>query len=421
MRSALAVRDIAAVFRLLRPLGYSQRRIAALTGQSQSEVSEILGGRRVVSYDVLVRIAEGLGAPRGYLGLGVDAQGARLVAAGAHPPADGSVDVARASTMDVGRRIGWVGQGAWARLGPPPGPVPAQAWGRLVEAGAQLESVVDRFGGGACHEQVVTHIGRLRQVLAAAGGEMVAGLHALLVGAHLLAATTAVDVGDVALSRRQVDRAAEHARLADDQVLMVVCLLEQARHELWQGWYPAAGRVLDQAEQAADSAGDEVLVGCVHAHQAWAAAIAGDVGLMDKHLLQAATHAPTGVGSGAAGWWWGPAEYQCLHATALAALPGLTSSQRGEAIAAIGCALGLRNPCHVRARALDLIVLATLQADGPTPDAAIASLDEAAALTQSLRADQVSGRLLAVARQLAQHHDAALAHAAQITQRLATG
>jgi transcriptional regulator with XRE-family HTH domain len=48
----------------------AQRRIAALTDQSQSEVSEIIAGRRVVvSYDVLVRISDGLGVPRGWMGL----------------------------------------------------------------------------------------------------------------------------------------------------------------------------------------------------------------------------------------------------------------------------------------------------------------------------------------------------------------
>jgi transcriptional regulator with XRE-family HTH domain len=72
MRSALAVRDVAAVFRLLQKHGVSQRQIAALTGQSQSEISEILGGRRVVSYDLLVRIAEGLNVGRGLLGLAYD-------------------------------------------------------------------------------------------------------------------------------------------------------------------------------------------------------------------------------------------------------------------------------------------------------------------------------------------------------------
>ena len=70
MRQALAVRDIGAVYRLLQRFGVAQRRIAALTDQSQSEVSEIIGGRRtVVSYDVLVRICDGLGVPRGWMGL----------------------------------------------------------------------------------------------------------------------------------------------------------------------------------------------------------------------------------------------------------------------------------------------------------------------------------------------------------------
>jgi Helix-turn-helix domain len=69
MRRVLAAHDISAVYRALRDLGISQRQIAALTGQSQSEVSEILQGRQVRAYDVLVRIAEGLGIPRELMGL----------------------------------------------------------------------------------------------------------------------------------------------------------------------------------------------------------------------------------------------------------------------------------------------------------------------------------------------------------------
>jgi transcriptional regulator with XRE-family HTH domain len=69
MRNALASRDISTVYKLLRRTGVTQRQIAALTGQSQSEVSNILKGRQVMAYDVLVRIADGLGFPRGYMGL----------------------------------------------------------------------------------------------------------------------------------------------------------------------------------------------------------------------------------------------------------------------------------------------------------------------------------------------------------------
>jgi transcriptional regulator with XRE-family HTH domain len=69
MRAVLAARDIGALYRALTEAGLSQYRIARLTGQSQPEVSEILGGRRVIAYEVLERIAEGLGVPRELMGL----------------------------------------------------------------------------------------------------------------------------------------------------------------------------------------------------------------------------------------------------------------------------------------------------------------------------------------------------------------
>jgi predicted XRE-type DNA-binding protein len=69
MRLALAARDITTVYRLLQKIGFSQQRIAAMTGQSQPEVSSIIHGRKVMAYDVLSRICDGLGAPRGYMGL----------------------------------------------------------------------------------------------------------------------------------------------------------------------------------------------------------------------------------------------------------------------------------------------------------------------------------------------------------------
>ncbi len=70
MRRALAAHDIATVYRLLKDAGITQGQIACLTGQTRSEVSEILHGRRVLSVWVLERIADGLGAPRGLMGLG---------------------------------------------------------------------------------------------------------------------------------------------------------------------------------------------------------------------------------------------------------------------------------------------------------------------------------------------------------------
>ncbi len=70
VQAAVAALDIGMLFRLVNRLGVSQRQIAGLTGQSQSEVCEILGGRQVVNVHVLRRIADGLGIPRARMFLG---------------------------------------------------------------------------------------------------------------------------------------------------------------------------------------------------------------------------------------------------------------------------------------------------------------------------------------------------------------
>ncbi|TWP51483.1 helix-turn-helix transcriptional regulator [Lentzea tibetensis] len=72
MRTALARRDVGAVYRLLERRGVARERIGELTGQSPVEVAAIAGGRRVESYELLSRIANGLGVPRGYMGLAFD-------------------------------------------------------------------------------------------------------------------------------------------------------------------------------------------------------------------------------------------------------------------------------------------------------------------------------------------------------------
>ncbi|MGH3797756.1 MAG: helix-turn-helix domain-containing protein [Pseudonocardiaceae bacterium] len=70
MRAALRARDIGMVYRLiLDATGMSQYRLATLVGQAQSDVSEILKGRRVKDVAVLERIVDRLGIPRELIGL----------------------------------------------------------------------------------------------------------------------------------------------------------------------------------------------------------------------------------------------------------------------------------------------------------------------------------------------------------------
>jgi predicted XRE-type DNA-binding protein len=91
MRRALADRDVRLIYALLQWFGVSQRRIAAVVEQSQSEISEIITrGRQVASYAVIERIAIGFGIPRGWMGLAYDEETARLYgdAGGDVDPAD---------------------------------------------------------------------------------------------------------------------------------------------------------------------------------------------------------------------------------------------------------------------------------------------------------------------------------------------
>jgi transcriptional regulator with XRE-family HTH domain len=101
MRRALAVRDIGMVYRLLNQAGVSQRKIAMCTDQSQSEISEILNGRRVTAYDVLVRICDGLGARRSWMGLAVDLETAHLIGGRSY----GIPDPAEADVASAARRV----------------------------------------------------------------------------------------------------------------------------------------------------------------------------------------------------------------------------------------------------------------------------------------------------------------------------
>jgi transcriptional regulator with XRE-family HTH domain len=153
MRAVLAARDIGTLYRHLRRLGISQRQIAQLTGQSQSEISEIIKGRQVRDVRVLERIADGLGIPRARLG----------VSYGEEVPdpssAEEEVDedvkrralIATASTAVVGQALGL---GVPVEVALPSGqPLPSRLGMSDVHAvravTEQLRGVTRYFGGQA--------------------------------------------------------------------------------------------------------------------------------------------------------------------------------------------------------------------------------------------------------------------------------
>jgi len=153
VRPVLAERDIAALYRILKDdAGITQRQIAELTGQSQSEVSEILKGRRVLAYDVLVRIAEGLGIPRELMGLSYGeggAYGGDVTVA--NPPKGVSAEMLRRRLIELGAGLAVCAPAA--KLGellerlelpdPPPVPLPSRLSGVHV---MQVRDLTRRLG-----------------------------------------------------------------------------------------------------------------------------------------------------------------------------------------------------------------------------------------------------------------------------------
>lgn len=157
MRIAVAARDISTVYRRLRGYGVSQRQIGQLTGQSQSEVAEIIKGRQVMAYAVLERIADGLGIPRGYMGLAYS-PGVQPAPTVEGQPAEEEEDVKRRNLIQHGGTM-LFGTAVFGTPGAiaPPSASPIALPSRLgladvehvVAVTAKLRTLARAFGGQA--------------------------------------------------------------------------------------------------------------------------------------------------------------------------------------------------------------------------------------------------------------------------------
>ena len=211
MRATLGERDIGALFRAVKATGVSYRTIAALVGMSQSEVSEIISGRRVHSYNVLVRIAQGLGVPRERLGL--------AYSDGPHATAYDGDDGAAASEVDeaMQRRrflnavMGMVPAAVWGFVVPPekltpmdplrppvPTPLPSKITASDVEAlrtlTERMRALARHYGGQADTISAVAH--HSTRLMGVSGDKHVkADLGSALAELHTLAGWSAFDSG----------------------------------------------------------------------------------------------------------------------------------------------------------------------------------------------------------------------------------
>ncbi len=137
------------MYRLLLRDGISQREIARRTGQSQSEVSDIVQGRQVRDVTVLERIGDGLGVPLEYMRLASRADDDKDAYPGRVIDAPEEVDemhrrvlLAAAGVTLVGRPVDKLGE-LLKLPGPTPVPLPARIDGIHV---AQVRNLTRRLG-----------------------------------------------------------------------------------------------------------------------------------------------------------------------------------------------------------------------------------------------------------------------------------
>ncbi|MGH3832646.1 MAG: helix-turn-helix domain-containing protein [Pseudonocardiaceae bacterium] len=242
-RDALARRDIAAVFRILRDAGVTQARIARATGQRESEVSEILSGRQVQSVAVLERIADGLGVPRGWLGLafsdGLDPEPEPTARRRALTEAQIRVRMMEQASTVLAAAWGTPPSGPTVRIHvkEAPTPVPSRVGtadvARVAATTERLGWFVGNLGGIPVTEVLTAHTRASEALLGATMSDPVRQwLLIVLSDAHARAGCAASSAGLRDLAREHLSRGMECACAGGDRQRMVVRLAYMGALEL---------------------------------------------------------------------------------------------------------------------------------------------------------------------------------------------
>lgn len=286
MRVALAQHDISQVYRLLGAVGVSQRLIAGRTGQNQSEVSDIVAGRQVQAYEVLARIADGLGIPRGYMGLAfTDTATARL----AEPPDTRSTKDDFMERRDFLGLVSKIVMGAaltpteldLLAVAPAHTPVPDRVgltevnWLRALTAA--LRSYDATHGGGSCREAILAHTHWAESLLHATCSDGVRPhLLSAVAEAKTLAGWTAHDLGLASEARRYLTQAVQTTQEAGDAAHSASVLYHLGRVPLDNGNAAEALKLFQLGQIAAQDAHSSIAVALLQVHQALAYAHLGD-------------------------------------------------------------------------------------------------------------------------------------------------
>ena len=294
VRPILAVRDITGLYRWLQKMGWSQQQIGSVTGQSQPEVSAILHGRKVHSYDVLVRIADGLQVPRVLMGLAYCTECAAHVGSAESERGDDAVErrefLAAVSVVAAGGSA--AGLRRWMPAAPySPAPVPdrigASDVAQVRAMAARLRALDQRYGGGATSDAARGFVGWAQGMLRSQYDEATGrDLKIALSELYADVGWAANDAGRRAEAQRYQARALMLAHEAKEPGLVAEVLMQIDQASLMYGTV-STPRVSEQGLAMDPDVCYPGTVAELHANIARAAALRGETRTMLNALTRA--------------------------------------------------------------------------------------------------------------------------------------
>jgi tetratricopeptide (TPR) repeat protein len=298
LQDALACRDIATIYQFLRGRGFSQCRIATLSGQNQSEVSAILAhGRQVTAYDVLARIADGLDIPRGLMGLAYLAP----VAVIRDRPNELTErrHVRRRTFMGVAAKLtigATLTAPELAILATPAaaGPIPSHIGLGDVARIEDMTTALDRqdlaFGGGSCREAIIGYLNWAAQLRSATMTDQVRrALNTALAHLEELAGWASYDLLLLDSAEHFYLRALHSAQLADYPFMAAKSLARLGKIYLDDGQYGEALRMFSLATIPAREAGSARMTAYLHLQDALVYACQGNTKAVQGSINRALT------------------------------------------------------------------------------------------------------------------------------------
>ena len=364
------------------------------------------------------RIADGLGVPRGYLGLAYDESTQVAVELAATPPASRAVEqeearqlLAHAANVTMEVTVDDMAKW-WQPVDRQPTPAPARIGqadiDQVEQITAALRGLDFRFGGGACRDAIVAQVASAQRLLHATYSEQVGRrLHLALADLHNLAGWASLDVGLPTPARRHFARALEQARVVDDASLIADVLCRMGRLHQDRGMLRVALRFFQLAQIAAQDSGDPLTVAMVCADEAWVYALLDDPTQAFTSLARAQDEYAR-AGRARAPWLeeFDEADLHAMAGRMHVSLPRADETQLARGIELLSQSTTEKRPEYTRGQVFNLTFLATAYIRAGDYDPAERAAREALGLAASVRSARTLARLEPLQVAARQHAEA---------------